>query len=138
MEQQHTESRRWDVVVALLIFAGIALYLSFLPRNLTAADESIHLYEAKRILNGEVLYRDVYTVYPPASFHVAAWLFELFGTSLLVVRGFHVAEPAVTDNIELNILQSCPICLCSLYVLRALRANPPRIRKPVGKFNRAA
>src|SRR5690606_27572179 len=39
---------------------------------------------------GEVLYRDVYTVYPPASFHVVAGLFRIFGERLLVARGFHV------------------------------------------------
>ena len=75
-----------DAALALLIFAGTVLYLSWLPRNLTAADESIHLYEAKRILDGEVLYRDVFEMITPGFMYLMALLFRLFGTDFATAR----------------------------------------------------
>jgi hypothetical protein len=84
--------RRCDRV-ALLLLLGLGLaYQAVLFREGVGLIDEGHLANgARRLAGGEILYRDVYTVYPPASFHAVAWLFELFGTSLLVVRGFHVA-----------------------------------------------
>ena len=80
---------RW----ALLVLLGFGLaYQSVLFREGVGLIDEGHLANAaRRVAAGEILYRDVYTVYPPASFHVVAWLFDSFGVSLLVVRGFHVA-----------------------------------------------
>src|SRR5262245_53300551 len=75
-----------DVAVAVLILAGTALYLSSLPPNLAFADEAIHLYESKRILNGEVLYRDVFEMITPGFMYLMALLFALFGTDYASVR----------------------------------------------------
>lgn len=79
--------------VALLLLLGLGLaYQAVLFREGVGLIDEGHLANgARRLAAGEILYRDVYTVYPPASFHTVAWLFDVFGTSLLVVRGFHVA-----------------------------------------------
>lgn len=81
-----TETRWHDAALGLLIFAVTVLYLAWLPRNLTAADESIHLYEAKRILAGEVLYRDVFEMITPGFMYLMALLFRIFGTDFAVAR----------------------------------------------------
>ncbi len=84
--------RRFDRL-ALLLLLGLGLaYQAVLFREGVGLIDEGHLANgARRLAAGEVLYRDVYTVYPPASFHVVAWLFDRLGTQLLVVRGFHVA-----------------------------------------------
>lgn len=80
---------RWSLL-ALLGF-GLAYQSVLFREGVGLIDEGHLANAARRVAAGEILYRDVYTVYPPASFHVVAWLFDLFGVSLLVVRGFHVA-----------------------------------------------
>lgn len=84
---------RWSdrVALAALLFVGLAYHLCLLGEGVGLIDEGHLANAARRLAAGEILYRDVYTVYPPASFHVAAWLFDLFGTSLFVTRGLHVA-----------------------------------------------
>lgn len=84
---------RWSERLALvaLLALGLAYHLCLIGQGVGLIDEGHLANAARRLAAGEVLYRDVYTVYPPASFHVAAWLFGLFGTSLFVTRAFHVA-----------------------------------------------
>ena len=85
-------SRRADwAALFVLLLLGLAYQLCLVRDGVGLIDEGHLANAARRIAAGEVLYRDVYTVYPPGSFHVVAWLFSLFGTSLFVVRGFHVA-----------------------------------------------
>ena len=83
MTNRHT---RADAVLAGLIFAASVAYLAALPRNLNPADESVHLYEAKRILDGEVLYRDVFNFITPGWFYLMAALFHVFGVSMATAR----------------------------------------------------
>lgn len=84
-------SRRDYLARCVLVGLGLAYQLPLLQTGVGLIDEGHLANGARRLAAGEVLYRDVYTVYPPASFHAVAWLFELFGTHLQVVRGFHVA-----------------------------------------------
>ena len=79
---------RWaaDGFLVLLLFAAIAVYLSLLPYNLGLYDESYFLYEAKRIRDGEVYYRDIFQIATPLPAYVMAGLFWLFGTSMTTAR----------------------------------------------------
>jgi len=77
---------RADGVVALLLFVGAVLYLSSLPRDLGSADESYFLYEAKRIRDGEVMYRDIFQFVTPLSSYAMAFLFWAFGTTMATAR----------------------------------------------------
>jgi hypothetical protein len=77
---------RRDVVCCLAIFSLTTLYLSFWPRDLTAFDEGLFLYEAKRILDGDVIYRDFFEIITPSSLYVMALLFKVFGTSMATAR----------------------------------------------------
>ena len=82
----NNSGRSVDVALAVLLFVGAALYLSALPYNLNAADESYFLYEAKRIRDGEVMYRDVFEFATPLAAYAMAGLFWLFGTSMATAR----------------------------------------------------
>lgn len=75
-----------DAVLALLLFVGIVAYLTDLPRTLGRADESHFLYEAKRIRDGEVMYRDFFQFVTPAAPYVMALLFWIFGTTIQTAR----------------------------------------------------
>lgn len=50
-------------------------------------DEGVIVYGATRVLDGDVIFRDFWSVYPPGQFYLLALLFKIFGPSLLVVRG---------------------------------------------------
>lgn len=83
--------RRSDIwPLALILVLGAAYQSVFLHFGVGLIDEGHLANAARRIAGGEVLYRDVYSVYPPASFYLVSMLFEIFGTSLSVVRLFHV------------------------------------------------
>jgi hypothetical protein len=77
---------RRDLLLAGLMFTATVLYWIWLPHSLGPADESVHLYEAKRVLDGEVLYRDVFNFITPGWFYLMASLFWLFGTSIETAR----------------------------------------------------
>jgi hypothetical protein len=75
-----------DVALAAALFAATVLYLVSLPHNLGEADEALFLYEAKRILAGDVFYRDLYEIITPGAHYVMALLFWLFGASIDTAR----------------------------------------------------
>jgi hypothetical protein len=77
---------RRDVVSTILLFVGATLYWVALPHSLGPADESVHLYEAKRVLEGEALYRDVFNFITPGWFYLIAGLFWTFGTTIDTAR----------------------------------------------------
>ncbi|HSP95805.1 MAG TPA: hypothetical protein VL049_00995, partial [Candidatus Dormibacteraeota bacterium] len=57
------------------------------PRDLYLFDEGMVLYEARRLREGAVLYRDVFQIVTPAFLYLVAAAFALFGTSMTVARG---------------------------------------------------
>jgi hypothetical protein len=77
---------RFDLAIAFLLAAATAVYLSWLPWSLGAADESFFLYEAKRIRQGQVMYRDFFQFVAPAAWYFQALLFRIFGTDIATAR----------------------------------------------------
>ena len=75
-----------DVLCATAIFVVSVACLALLPHNLNAADESAYLYEAKRVLEGQVPYRDFFEIAMPGWLYLMAFLFRLFGTNLETAR----------------------------------------------------
>jgi hypothetical protein len=109
---------RVDGWAAAGICAATVVYLLCLPRWLDLADESFLLYEAKRIRDGEVMYRDFFQfVTPLASYSIAA-LFWLFGTTLTTAR----AGMAVVHGITAGTLYAITR---QLGVRRALAISVP-------------
>jgi hypothetical protein len=84
-------TRRVDItMMGLLLAIGAAYQLGFLHAGVGLIDEGHLANGALRIARGEILYRDIFTVYPPGSFYLVAGLFELFEPSLILVRTFHL------------------------------------------------
>jgi len=84
--KQMGADRSTDAALALLLLAGATVYVSLLPRNLGPADEAYFLYEAKRIRDGEVMYRDIFQFVTPLASYTMAALYWLFGTSMATAR----------------------------------------------------
>lgn len=82
----HGSRARGDLLIALFLFAAAVVYLASLPWNLGAADESFFLYEAKRIREGEVMYRDFFQFVTPGAWYFMALLYSIFGTSMATAR----------------------------------------------------
>jgi hypothetical protein len=84
----HPESypRRADALVCAAIFVITTLYCATAPNNLHAFDEGVFLYEAKRILDGALFYRDFFEFVTPGAFYAMAGSFWLFGTSITTAR----------------------------------------------------
>jgi hypothetical protein len=79
--------RAWlDAVLAALLFGLVVAYLVQLPLYLGAPDEPRALYEAKRILEGAVMYRDMFEIVTPGWMYLMAGMFWLFGTTLQTAR----------------------------------------------------
>lgn len=77
---------RIDVTCALLLVFGTAAYAWLWPRDLYLFDEGLLLYEARRIREGAVMYRDFFEIITPGFVHLMAAAFLLFGTSMAVAR----------------------------------------------------
>jgi hypothetical protein len=75
-----------DLLIAAALFAGVVAYLASLPRSLGWADESFLLYEARRIREGQVMYRDFFEFVSPGAWYVTALLYALFGTTIETAR----------------------------------------------------
>lgn len=80
-----------DVLVAVGLAIACAAYLISFPHRLGAADEGLILYEAKRLLAGDVYFRDLFQIIPPGSQYVVAGAFWLFGTTIVTARAVDAA-----------------------------------------------
>src|SRR5262245_16695036 len=89
-----------------------------LPHSLGPADESVHLYEAKRVLDGEVLYRDVFNFITPGWFYLMASLFWAFGTTIETAR----TTMAVVHGLTASLLY---LCCRRLGIRRSIACLPP-------------
>ena len=63
-----------------------ALYCATTPYNLYTYDEGFYLYEAKRILDGELFYRDFFDIITPGACYIMAAAYWLFGATMATAR----------------------------------------------------
>jgi hypothetical protein len=75
-----------DRAIALVLGAAAIAYLVPLPRYLGPSDESSYLYGAVRLLHGQVVYRDFFTVWAPGAYWAMALVFRLFGAQLATAK----------------------------------------------------
>ncbi len=68
-------------VIALGIHASA---IGFGPLGITA--EGVAYVSAQRVLEGQIPYRDFWTIYAPGSFYLLAGVFSVFGSSVFVAR----------------------------------------------------
>lgn len=79
--------RRLEWIGTAAILAAAAWYwLQYFNRNTNLLDEGSTAAQALRLINGDVIYRDFFTVVTPGSYYTAAWLFRMFGEQLIVLR----------------------------------------------------
>jgi hypothetical protein len=70
----------------LAVVLAVALLWNTLSEHVNAYDEGLALYNAERVLEGAVPYRDFWTPYAPGQFYTLAILFKWLGPSALVER----------------------------------------------------
>ena len=76
-----------DRRLAALLLAGAALISAVtILQGIQPNDEGLMLQAAGRIADGQVPYRDFWWFYPPGQPYVLAFLWKLFGPSLLTWR----------------------------------------------------
>lgn len=71
---------------AIVFLAAVRYWLWYFDRNANLLDEGSTAAQALRVLNGELIYRDFFTVVTPGSYYTVAWLFHVFGPGLMVLR----------------------------------------------------
>src|SRR5205823_11304496 len=71
-----------SIVIAVVAFS----YLISYPLVIGRADESHLLYGARRILEGQVIYRDFFESITPLAYYLFAVVYRVAGTTLFVAR----------------------------------------------------
>ena len=89
------------------MFVASVAYILHLPHNLQRADEAYYLGIAKRVLQGEVLYRDVFDFLPPLFHWFLVATFYLFGVTIEASR---------------TVMAVCQGLLCVLMYLSAVES----------------
>lgn len=93
------------IIKLLLTYAvvfGITYYYLSFYRNAfydLTADEGYIIYGAKRLLDGQILYKDFFQYFPPGDFYLLALVFKLFGYGFIIAR-----ETAVIIDALINTL----------------------------------
>jgi len=95
-----------DAILNATLLVGATVYVASLPRVLGLSDEGLLLYEAKRLLAGEVFYRDVFDLITPGAHYLMAGLFWLFGTSMATAR---IADAVLQGAIVATIYTTCRV-----------------------------
>jgi hypothetical protein len=76
-----------DGLIAAGLFVASATYLAVAwPHNMVGQDEGEILYGAKRVFDGQVMYRDFFDQIGPLAPHVLALVYGLFGVSMETAR----------------------------------------------------
>jgi hypothetical protein len=77
-------------VLAVAALSFVILLLA-MPRDLFVFDEGIVLMDAMRVLNGDIIHRDFYSIYGPGQYYIVAALFHFFGKGFMVERLYDIA-----------------------------------------------
>ena len=74
------------LVLVVLVASSAALLYVLRPYGLLISDDGFSVYPVVRMLEGGLLYRDIYHYYAPLSYHLLEIVFTLTGPSLLSAR----------------------------------------------------
>lgn len=98
--------RPWfvDSVLCVALAAGTVAYIWIWPRDLYPLDEGLFLYDSRRLLEGDVFYRDLFELITPGAFYAMALVFRVFGVDFTVAR---MAMAAVHAAIAILVFLSC-------------------------------
>ena len=76
--------KRWAPLLVFLM--SLALLTVNLNLQVNSYDEGLMGVGAVRVLEGELPYRDFYTIYPPGQFYLLASVYQLLGVSIIAGR----------------------------------------------------
>lgn len=79
-----------EKLIFLLLFSSFIFLYHEIRIGINVYDEGLSVYGAVRVLEGEIPYRDFWTIYSPGQFYTLALLFKVFGISLLPARIFSI------------------------------------------------
>jgi hypothetical protein len=75
---------------AIVIAFAVSYFLLTYDRTFNPIDEGLLLNNFQKTAGGQIVHRDFYDVYGPASYWVGGTLFSLFGSKIMVIRMFLV------------------------------------------------
>ena len=74
------------LLLALLYIVTLAYMLCGCNLGISSYDEGLIVYGSSQILDGRILYKDIWSNYGPGQYYLLALIFKVFGESLLVAR----------------------------------------------------
>lgn len=80
------KTKKYILLEIALIFLAFLYYLFFADKGLDFFDEGYYVHAAERIFRGEIPYKDFALQYTPAYFYLLAFLYKIFGPSIIVGR----------------------------------------------------
>ncbi len=78
--------KRYVVLEIVLLLGAVLYYLFFVNKGIDLFDEGYFVHAAERIFQGEQPYKDFALQYAPAYFYFLAFLYKIFGPSILIGR----------------------------------------------------
>ncbi len=80
-------SKRGEIILFLFLFIFAVFFIAADAfRGMKVYDEGVTIYGAFRVMQGELPYRDFWTVYMPGHYYLYALIFKIFGASMTVER----------------------------------------------------
>jgi hypothetical protein len=127
---------RPPLVYALVFLVSFVILFLGMDRGFDFYDEGLILVGAMRVSAGQVPHRDFYANYGPGQFYTLAWLFDLFGRSILVERVYDLALRAAIVTVTYGITAAycrrwiaiCTTIVCGFWLFSA---GIPSIAYPI-------
>ena len=82
--------------VVLILFAPVRTPFNFY-------DEGFAVFNATRVVGGEVPYRDFWAIYPPGQLYALAGVYKIFGISLLASRVYVSFTVTISSTLPMNV-----------------------------------
>lgn len=76
-------------ILIRVFFFNFLLGICFLRYGIDILDEGFIVYGAKRVMNGAVLYKDVFTMYAPGQYYMLGSFMKIFGFDLFSERLYY-------------------------------------------------
>ena len=117
------ESLKFSFFLSILFWI-LSILILFAPikSNFNFYDEGFAVFNASRILDGDIPYKDFWQIYPPGQGYLLSIIFKIFGESLLVSRIFDTLSRfiivysiwIITKKLNLGYLSYLSIILTSI------------------------
>ena len=121
---------------AVIFLVSFVILFLGMDRGFDFYDEGLILVGAMRVAAGQVPHRDFYANYGPGQFYTLAWLFDLFGRSILVERIYDLVLRAAIVTVTYGITAAycrrwiaiCTAIVCGFWLFSA---GLPSIAYPI-------